>query len=122
MPAHLGRLLSGCSQRSQRLRELLQDSLDPDIASGDLVLIDVVKRPRLLQNEQVLGPVMAGQGLRDHFCARMATGVAHCRQHGRVALTGDDRPDNAHAGSPGDISPSTSWSGTVCPLITRSTK
>ena len=83
--------------------ERLHHGFDPDVAGGDFLLIRVVERHRLLQNEQMFSAIMARQRLLDRFHAGMTAFVAHRRQHGRVALSGDDRAENAHAGCSRDV-------------------
>ena len=86
--------IAGLSPSYDRSRtQLLQDSLDP-VAGGDFVLISVIKLQRLAQGEEVLVAVMAGQRPLDAFRQSYGNVVAHARQHGRVALAGDDRPDD----------------------------
>ena len=57
--------------------EFLENRLDPGVTSGDLLLIHIIERQRLLQDKHMLCPIMAGQSLLDHLRVGMATRVAH---------------------------------------------
>lgn len=47
--------------------------------------------------------VIAHQGTLDGLNARFAAGIAQGCQLRRVALAGDNRPDDPHAGGPGNV-------------------
>ena len=83
--------------------QTLQHRLDPRVAVGHLLLVDVVEVQGLRQGEDVLLALVAGQGLPDRLGRGMAAPVAMGGQHGRVALAGHDGADDAQAGRPGDV-------------------
>ncbi|MCY1371411.1 hypothetical protein D9M69_585510 [compost metagenome] len=73
------------------------------VAQFELCLIGVVHGQRLRQGKHMLGLVVAHQGALDGVSARLAAGVAQGGQLRRVALAGDNGPDDPHARGPGDV-------------------
>ena len=81
----------------------LQHRFDPLVAGRRLVLVDIVQFQCLLQREDVLGAVVAGQRLLDCLSTGVAALVAQARQHVGVTLAGDDCADDAQAGHARDV-------------------
>ena len=79
------------------------DGFDPDIAGGNLLVIGVVQGQGLIEREQVLVAVAAGERLRDRLGSWRGTGSRAGGQRLGVAFAGKDRADDAHAGRAGDV-------------------
>ena len=90
-------------RRGGLCRQRVHMRLDGDVAGCELRLARVVEREVLLQDEEVLGPVMPGERRDDLGVRRVTAMIAMRGQLLRIAVTGDDVAQNAEAGDAGDI-------------------
>src|SRR5258708_15118192 len=77
--------------------------LDLVVALGQLVAVDVVQCQGLLEREDVLIPVVAGQGFGNVGFSALAATMAQLRQLGRTALAGHNRADDRQPSRPADV-------------------
>lgn len=81
-----------------------QSTCDVRIAFIDARLVEVVERQCLLQGEDVLGLIVAGQRCTYRLDSRLAVAIPHRRQNGGIAFSTDDGADDPHARGAGDVS------------------
>ena len=99
---------TGRRQRRRRGRagrlQALQHSRDALVAGGHLGLVDLIQLQRLGQGEDVLLPVVADQRRAQGRERGLAAPVAQGGQAVRIALAGDNGPDDAQPRLAGDVS------------------
>ena len=83
--------------------EFLQHGFDPHVASRHLLVVNVVEGECLFERKKMLGPVAAGERLRNCLGAGVAAVMAQARQHLGVTLAGKNRADDPQAGRASDV-------------------
>ena len=81
----------------------LEIGLDLLVALVDLGGVDIIELEGLAQGEQVLGAVIADQGLGDGLPGGLDAEIAQGGQPLRIALSGEKGADDAQAGDAGDV-------------------
>lgn len=77
--------------------------LDRGVARGELGLTGVKELKVLLQDEEMLGPIVTGQGGDDLGLGRAAPMIAMLGELVRVAVTGHDVAEDPQSGHTGDV-------------------
>ena len=90
-------------RRDGRGRELREVPLDRRVAGGELPLIDVKEFEILVEDEDVLGPLVAGQRGDDLGRGRMAAIVPMLGERVRVTPARHDIAEDAETGHPRDV-------------------
>jgi hypothetical protein len=96
--------------RGERLRPLVSLGIKPfellldlPVAGGYQPLVMTVGDQRLLQCEQVLGPIVSGQGSHNGFLGRLHAYIPQASQHAWVPLPRHNRIQDGHSTQPSDI-------------------